>query len=50
MIASCDTEGRILLWDPKTGGVTRPKGLYKHKINIAAACGNSHSVYTQSGD
>lgn len=41
MLVSCDKDGRMLMWDPKTGDVSRPKDIYKHRIAIEAACCNS---------
>lgn len=49
-VVSGAAQGHILLWDPKTGNVSRPKTLFKHKITVETMTCNSKYVYSCSAD
>ena len=50
LVVSGSLQGNILVWDPKTGNVGRPKSLFQHKTGISSITCNSKYVYTCASD
>lgn len=50
LIVTCDSDGRVLSWNPLTSESQRPEGIFKHAIQITSSAHNSKFLYTASGD
>mmetsp|Transcript_9265 Transcript_9265/g.15584 ORF Transcript_9265/g.15584 Transcript_9265/m.15584 type:complete len:204 (-) Transcript_9265:632-1243(-) len=49
-VVSGDQDGRILVWDTKTGLASRPPKNFRHKIQVVGLAANATHVYSGSAD